>query len=77
MSISGEDGAGVSGPSSDTVRFCVVFAVSDVCGKDDKLSDGIWLSWMQTNVDYLMGFDPGGGSTSSEVHIHSLACPLS
>lgn len=41
MSISGEDGASVSGAPSDTVRFCVVFAVSDVCDKDRKLSAGI------------------------------------
>lgn len=77
MSISGEDGAGVSGAPSDTVRFCVVFAVSDVCDKGHKLSAGIWLPWMLTTAEYLMAFDPGGGSTSSEVHIHSLEGPLS
>lgn len=45
MSISGEDGAGVSGPPSDTVRFCVVFVVSDVCDKDRKLC------WYMTAVN--------------------------
>lgn len=56
MLISGEDGAGVSGPPADTVRICVVFAVSDVCDKDCSLPADIWLPWMKTAVDYLMGF---------------------
>lgn len=56
MLISGEDGAGVSGAPSDTVRICVVFAVSDVCDKDCSLPADIWLPWMKTAVDYLMGF---------------------